>query len=89
MVNSVLTLSPEPLVKCYGHPAIVLEAVAAVPKMAAVLFVHLTAPRWMHGGEAHHRAINNGFASQSDGQPVNCKKTASYPQYNAHVRLKA
>ena len=89
MVNSVLTLSPEPLVKCYGHPAIVLEAVAAVPKMVAALFTHLTALRWMHGGEAHHRATGCGFASKLDGQPVDCKKTASYPQYSPHVRLKA
>jgi|GEM_PF-5567867 len=48
--------------KRYGHRAVVLETVAAVPGMVGGLLLHLTALRKMRADEAEHRDVNHEFA---------------------------
>jgi len=62
--------------KRYGHRAIVLETVAAVPGMVGGMLLHLKSLRlmkpdegWIHTllDEAEHRDVNHDFAEQLNG----------------------
>lgn len=60
--------------KRYGHRAIVLETVAAVPGM-------------VRADEAHHRDVNHGFASKLAGEPVDHLHAAPYPPHADKIRM--
>ena len=48
----------------YGHRAVVLETVAAVPGMVGGLLQHLKAIRHIREDEAAHRDTNHHFANE-------------------------